>query len=244
MQCGSIYIGYSDQELQNAARLSERTGFKWILQLGHHEDPRVPAEQLLPGMLAKLDRTGLRPHIIALSWGEEWNERCLIGEFLPLGISPSMCYDVVYAWLGRQNGEVKKVFPGVPTLWVTHLVDPQRRVPENIDLIALDPYPSDHQTFAQFEPLLLMSAHYARKPLVLIPRWFRVTGPFQGPQWRDFANEPSRDMIDGYWRWLQRGDVVGMWGFLWGSRPTADLIGLVDMPNVRAYVEQKFRPNE
>lgn len=240
MRCGSIYIGYTDQELRDAALRSEQTGFKWILQMGHHEDPRIPAEQLLPGMLAKIQRAGLLPHIIAISWGEEWNERCLIGDFLPIGIHPSMCYDVVYTWLGRQNAEVKKAFPAIPTLWVTHLVDPQRRVPQNIDLIALDPYPSDNQTFQMFETLLHVSAYYARKPLVLIPRWFKATGPFQGSEWQQYSRDPSRDIIDGYKRWMQRDDVVGMWGFLWGSRPTAQLVGLDAMPTVRQYVEQQF----
>lgn len=143
--------------------------------------------------------------------------------------------------LGLQHARARAA-TGKPVIWVTTAVHVTRPVPANTDYVALDPYPRDGTRFADVaEPILLHAEVATHLPLVLIPRWFSTAGPFQGDEWRTFASAPTQDMVDGYARIFARPRWVAMVGFLWQSRPTADLVGLADMPHVRAMVERALR---
>ena len=71
-----------------------------------------------------------------------------------------------------------------------------------------------------------------------IARWCKATGPAQGVRWRETSVDPTDNWAAGYAWLLARPAWVALIGFLWESRPGADLVGLQDMPQARAAVER------
>lgn len=241
---GGIDGDASAATLRAAAERSRLTGHRWVLQVGHHRHPLEDAGAVTADTLARAAAVGLRPYVDAMTYGEEWHERCQMGEFADLGLTAGhpACPSVVAGWFSRQHERAKAASGGLPILWITHVAHPAYRpVPAGVDYLALDPYPVDGQAWADFEPLLSLSEASTTLPIVLIPRWAYATGPFQGRGWERTSRPPSLDVIDGYARFAARPRVAAVWGFLWASRPTADLVGLRDMPATRAAVESSLR---
>lgn len=229
-------------ELIAAAERSRLTGFTWVLQIGHHEPAEAPAGPIAALARTRAEAAGLWPYVIGVTYGEEWHERCRAGKFAYLGLTEGhpACGSIVYDYLSRQIAAVDAVTGGLPVLWITHLVYPGAPVPVGVDYVGLDPYPVDGESWQDFEPLLLISEHWTPLPLVLVPRWFRATGPFQGEDWRKAKRPVSAEIIDGYARFAARPSVVAVLGFLWASRPYADLVGLADLPSTRAAVARSL----
>lgn len=233
MICGDCW---NDLELHNAVLMSRQSGKLWVVQLGFFDPPAQPATETARRVKDRLIGAGLWPYVIATVYGEEWYERWLQGEFSYLGLraddpngSP-----IIEDWLGKQNKLVKDVM-GKPTVWVTHMVTSWRRVPQNIDVVMLDPYLTDEQPFDIIENIFLDAERQTWHPLVVVPRWFRSMG-----NWPQGTRPPSKDVIDGYARILGRQRYIAMVGFLWESRPWADLIGLEQMPETRKLVERSL----
>lgn len=239
--CGSLDADASDAALRDAAARSRATGFTWVLQIGHHVAPHLPAGPVAARARQRAEAAGLWPHVAAVTYGEEWHERCFFGEFAAYGLTANApeCPAQVVGWMSQQHAAVKAA-TDKPIVWITHFVHPTRPVPAHTAYVALDPYPTDDQDFAFVEWLLALSADSTDLPLVIIPRWFQATGPFQGRRWQDASRPPSQAVIDGYARWARHPRVVALWGFLWASRPYADLVGLADMPATRAAVERSL----
>lgn len=239
--CGGIDGDANAATLAAAAERSRLTGHRWVLQVGHHRHPLEDAGAVTADTLARAAAVGLRPYVDAMTYGEEWHERCLLGEFASL-VAPSACPGAVAAWMSHQHARAKAASGGLPILWITHLAHPlYRPVPTGVDYLALDPYPVDGQAWADFEPILSFSEASTTLPIVLIPRWAYATGPFQGADWWRVSRPPSLDVVDGYARFAARPRVAAVWGFLWASRPGADLVGLRDMPATLSAVERSFR---
>ena len=220
-----------------------RPGFGWVAQIGMHDDPRLAAGPIAQAAVDRLTAAGLWGNVIGVTWGEEWYERWFHGYFDRYGLPASHPEGVaiLHDWIGRQQAILRAV-TGRPVVWVTSRVSASRPVAAASDIVALDAYPADGATFAaSVEPVLLEAEALTTVPLVLVPRWFVMTGPFQGAGWRAFSQPPTQDAIDGYARYLARPRWIAMWGFLMGSRPGADLVGLADMPASLSAVEQSLR---
>lgn len=239
---GPIGALATDDEIAQAVAQSQARGFKWIVQFGYEVAADTPVALVVPAQKARLERLGLWPHVVAVDWNEEWYERCLGGEFfdrfhIPEG-SP-LCGPAIASWLGTQHASLKQI-TGKPVIWVTGMVAPGRLVPANTDYVAVDYYPQDGQPIDVIAPAVLMAEQYTTLPLVIIARWFRNTGPFQGPSWDRGDEEPPASWADGYATVLARPRWFAMLGFLWNSRPWAQLVGLADMPTFQAAVKRSL----
>ena len=242
--CGTISGDATDAELARAAERSRASGFQWIVQIGYNSPVLQHAGDVSAAVKARFDRFGLWPFVAATAYGEEWHEHCLGGAFFaaPLWIpawSPA-CGDLVVQWLSVQHARMKAV-TGKPVLWITGTVAPGRLVPTSTDFVAVDYYPQDGQPFAAIEPVFVMAEQYTDLPLVLVMRWFKNTGPYQGPLWHTGAADPLDEWAAGYARLAQHPRVVALMGFLWQSRPWAQLVGLEDMPATHAAVVAALR---
>lgn len=242
VNCGMLSADASDADVAAALARSRASNFAWVLQLGHHIPATTLAEEVAAPVRARFERLGLWPYVVAVTWGEEWHERCLVGEFADLGLTPwhPSCGPVVEAWLGRQQAQVRAV-TGKPVIWITGMVSASRPVPAASDFVGIDLYPVDGQSFASLAPDLLANETATSLPLIIIPRWFQMTGQFQGPGWALMSAPPDPAWMDGYAAILARPRWVAMIGFLGASRPYAELVGLVDLPGTLAAVESSLR---
>lgn len=237
---GALSGDASYDDMVAAAERSRRTGFGWVLQLGYSALPLQPAEHGAAFAIYRAKDAGLWPYVIAVTYGEEWYERFYAGEFAPYGF-PATRPDgpeQVRAWMSRQQCALKTYSVGdVPIVWITGAVTAVRAVPDCTDVVAVEAYVPDGATFASIEPVLAEAETATTLPLAIIPRWFASKGPFQGPHWQMTKHAPTRDMVEGAVRVLRRPRWIAMWGFLWASRPYAELTGLADMPQVRHWLE-------
>lgn len=231
----------NDAQVAAAVARSRATGFLWVVQMGYHAHPVRPAEEVGAEVRARLERLGLWPYVAAVNYQEEVYEQWRGGVFTPFGLPPDHPHGVpvLHAWWGRQHTHLRAV-TARPIVWITHTVY-QQPVPQSTDFVALDPYLRDGEPFSTIEPFLLHAETATSLPLVLIPRWFRSVGPAQGPGWEGGSAPPSAEAIDGYARILARPRWFAMAGFLWQSRPWADLVGLADMPDTLAAVERSLK---
>ena len=230
--------GYDD--MVQAAERSRATGFRWVLQLGFSALPTAPAEEAAYWAVYRAKDAGLWPYVIAVTYGEEWYENFYADAFAVYGfpLTRPDGPEQIRAWMSRQHCALRVY--GKPIVWVTGVVNAVRAVPDCTDVVAVDAYVPDGSTFSLIEPILAEAETATTLPLVLIPRWFQMTGPRQGSAWHQMASEPTKETVDGYARWLARPRWTALWGFLWASRPGADLVGLADLPNVRRWVEQSL----
>lgn len=237
---GTLAAHAPDGQLAEAAARSRATGFLWIVQAGFDVPPHVYAEAPARAMRARFEAAGLWPYVVAVTWGEEWYERCAGGEFsATYGVSGPACVFGVYDWMSAQHEALARV-TGKPVMWVTHVADRLwRRVPSHTSYVAIDAYPTDGQAWGDLLPTLLHSEGGTDLPLVIIPRWYQTTGPVQGDRWRETSASPER-WADGYAALLARPRWVAMLGFLWASRPWADLVGLEDMPDAQRAVARSL----
>lgn len=239
---GTIPSWADDAAVRRAVAQSAATGFKWIVQFGFDVSADTSVSAVAPAQKARLERLGLWPHVVAVDWSEEWYERCLGGEFferfhIPAG-SP-LCGPAIESWLGAQHASLKRI-TGKPVIWVTGMVVPGRLVPANTDYVAVDYYPQDGQPIEAIAPVVLAAEQHTTLPLIIVARWFRNTGPYQGPSWNSGDEEPPASWADGYATVLARPRWFAMIGFLWNSRPWAELVGLADMPTFQAAVKRSL----
>lgn len=222
-----------DENFIAARRLSERRGIVWLLQLGYHEDPRTAIGPHAARVRDRLLATGLRPHMVAQSVGEEWYEHWKTGTFARFGLNsdnPAGMF-IIRDWLGRQHLAAKAVL-GLPVVWITGAVHAWHPVPPNTDLVALDPYVTPGETFATaVAPVLAVSEQSTHLPLVLIAQWFHAEG---------YARPRAED-VAAYLAWLARPRWVALLGFTGRSRPWAGIVGLADLPDIQTAVEQIVR---
>jgi hypothetical protein len=237
-----IKSGASDAELRAARRLSEQRGILWWFFLDVNP-PHAPAGALAEAAKARTDAAGLTPYIIALSLGEEWYERLAAGEFAPYGLGFPSGVPIVHDWLGRQQTAAHAVF-GVPVVWLTTLPNNDRTlgahlwrpIPASTHAVAVDAYVPAGGTFAaHVAPVLAHAEVTTALPLVLIPQWFHMPGH---ALW-DYR--PTVDDIEQYRAWAARPRWVATFGFSWLSGPSDGIIGLADLPDLRAAVESFVR---
>jgi hypothetical protein len=238
--CGSIGDMASDQAIEDAYQRSVTTGFRWILQMGDSDDPTIPAEKIALRDLKRFWK--LMPYIEAVTYGQEWYEQCTAGVYSRYGLTPDnpLRNFIIYTWLGMQHAAVKKVM-NRPVIWITTAVYSEQPVPLNTDIVSVDIYVQDGETTDWAEFVLRYAEIATDLPLVVTPRFFKNTGPKQGPGWTLASQDPTKEMVDMYLRIFMRKRYIAMWAFLWQSRPYADLVGLEDMPAIRDYFLDRLR---
>lgn len=231
-----------DANFVSARALSQRRGVRWLLQLGYHEPPAQPIGAHAARVRARLDAAGLLPHLAGMAVGEEWYERLLTGVFAPLGLPADhpQGIEIVREWAGQQHAAAFAAIP-VPVLWITTLPnnDPTfgrawyRPVPASTHVVAVDAYIHAGGTFAgHVAPVLAHAETTTALPLVLIPQWFHIPGD---PLW---SYRPTTADLDAYAAWAARPRWIATLGFTWRSRPWAGIVGLRDLLDLRATVEQ------
>ena len=124
VQCGAISADASDDQLRDAQKRSAATGFTWIVEMGFTSPVLADAGAVAAAYRERFERFGVWPYVVATTWGEEWHERCLGGEFyeaplfIPAG-SPA-CGELVVQWLSVQHARMKTV-TGKPVLCAVKL---------------------------------------------------------------------------------------------------------------------------
>ncbi len=212
-----------------------RPGFGWVVQIGFHESPLEPAGVIAARVMRQLVDAGLWDQVLAFVYGEEWYSRFDQDHFAAYGLQAGHPQGIstIHAYLGRQHGEIVAV-TGKPVLWVEVAVTADRQPPAHTAYVGIDAYVPDGQTFeASVGPVFLEAERATPLPLVVIARWFAYAGEKQGPGWRRFSGGPTPEMAAGYAAVLARPRWHALIGFLWGSRPSADLVGLADLPDTR-----------
>lgn len=218
-----------------------RPGFGWIVQIGFHESPLLPAGPLAGRVRAQLEASGHWSDVLAFVYGEEWYERLAGGEWRALGLADTAeGRGIVRDYLGRQQRDIVAA-TGKPCLWITTIVTADRQPPDYTGFVGVDRYPVDGESLADWWGPHQSTEDTCSLPLVAMPRWFRNTTAFQGADWTLRSAEPTRVHADWYARLVERPRWVASLGFLWQSRPYAGLVGLEDMPEVRAAYERAMR---
>lgn len=236
---GPIGDTASDQEIESAFQKSVTTGFVWILQLGYHDHPLTSAVEIAERSRVRFRR--LMPYIVAVVLGEEWYEHFRANDFAIYGFPSSFPngVELIRVWLGHQHARLKEAL-GKPVIWITNAVYWEQPVPDNTDYVAIDAYSADDEDFSWVIARLLYAEVATDLPLVFIFRSFKTTGPKQGENWIDFSQEPTKETIDLAFEVLKRKRYIALLPFLWESRPYADLVGLNDMPELKAYFFQQM----
>lgn len=238
---GTIADFYPDAFFVSARELSERRGFSWVLQMGYQEPVERPIEAHARRILAKLDATGLRPYVIAVTVREEWYEHWRAGEFADKGLPPDAPWgvSVIRDWAGRQHAAVKAVL-GLPVVWITTAANddaalhPHQPIPANVDVVAIDAYVTKGGNFnTSVRPVLEHAERTTHLPLVLIAHWFRHEGD---AMWH---HAPTEDDTAAYLDWVQRPRWIALLGFTWRSRDNG-IVGAVDLPSVRRVLERRM----
>lgn len=212
---------------------ARRPGFGWVVQIGFHEHPLEPAGVIATRARARLIEAGLWDDVWAFVYGEEWYERLAGGEFAGYGLHDVAAHrQIVRDYLSEQQRQIAEV-TGKPLVWVTTVVTPERQPPAHTGWVAVDLYPLDGDSPSRLDPAYALTEASTALPLVAMPRWFRNTTATQGAEWRARSAVPTREMHAWYAALLQRPRWVAALGFLWQSRPSAGLVGLQDMPEVR-----------
>lgn len=240
MSFGTIDGDDTDSNIINAVARSRNTGFRWIVQMGYHDHPLTSSIGVADRVMDRMDRLGLTPFIVGISYGEEWYEQCLAGKYIDIGISGPDCYEKVFSWLSHQHSQVI-ARTNRPIIWITGLVDELRKVPSHVTYVALDYYPNDNQRLMDLLPVFHTSHLYSpNHKKIIIARWYSTTGPIQGDHWPLMSKPPTQEFFTTYRLLLDHPDVVAMLGFLWESRPFAHLVGLQDMPAQRLMLERSL----
>jgi hypothetical protein len=222
-------------DFEAARRLSDRRGFKWVLQLGYALPPTEPIGPHAARVRARLDAAGLTPHVVAMSVGEEWYEHWRAGTFAPYGLAADnpAGMPIIRDWMGRQHAAAKAAIP-VPVIWITtvagHPAGTFRPIPPNTDFVAIDAYiPKGGSFDVNVAPIFAyaeQSVVGTGMRLVQIPPWFEAEG------WET----PTDLDLKKYALWAARPLWFAVLGFTWQDRPALGMRGLESLPGTRAAV--------
>lgn len=225
-------------DFDEAARCQRETGLSWVLAL-YGVSRYEPVGPYARAVKARADAAGLR--FLAVVYHEEWYEHAFTPGALPIGaLDPAHPVDavsivtLVHWWVGQQHATLATVFPGVPRVWLTGLVNDDRRhgpalwrpVPAGTDAIALEAYVPCGLTWDQTAGLYIRHALATRRePIVLVAQAFEAPGD---PLW---GCGPAA-AVDGFASALRQPGVWGAWLFDWKVRP--GIVGLSGLPQWRA----------
>lgn len=223
-------------DFAQAAEDSRLTGVRWVLQImTPHSQPLA---DVMPDLLARLESSGLRPYILAVTYREEWYGAWKSGELQIPGLDRAnlshwpIAAQAIAGWCGQQHAEIRKALPGVPVLWLDGYVNDDlsfggqwyQPVPAGVDALALEAYVPAGGSWAQDVEVFLDHAVSTREePIVLVAQGFQDEKP--GGMWSD---GPTEESIRETERWMDHDRVIGAWVFTWASR--TGCIGLADLP--------------
>lgn len=231
---GTIGEQVTEEEIDLALRKSLTTNFVWILQVGYFDHPLTSAT--LIGERNNIKFRKLLNHIVGVALSEEWYEQFRGNHFAIYGFPSDFPNgaELIHMWLGIQHGRLKQSM-GKPVIWITNVVYSLQPVPDNTDYVAIDAYSADDEDFSWVIRRLLYAEIATHHKLIFIVRFFKVTGPKQGSDWRRYSKDPQKETVDLAVQVLKRDRYVALLPFLWESRPGADLVGLKDMPELKRY---------
>lgn len=218
-----------------AAADSRATGVRWVL---HILSPAysTPLKDVLPGIVQRLDASGLRSFLVGVCYHEEWFSEFKAGRLTVPGFDCKNPAHLIPAaqmirwWVSQQHEVLKAALPGVAVVWVDTFCndDPSfggwwyQPVPTGVDVLALEAYvPAGGSWAADVEPFLQHAVSTRKEPLALVVQGFQ-----SDDQW--WAHGPTDDGIAQTRRWLDHPRVIAGWVFTWSSRP--GVRGLADLP--------------
>lgn len=230
-------------DFEAAADCSARTGLKWVLALHKADYDHVE------GIRARAIDKGLAPYVLALTYREEPYQHYFFGLDLPPALrialddqpdaDPYARIRLVRDHWSAAHATIKAVWPGPLVAWITPFVNDYEGygplwyapLPDGVDVLVLDPYASDAQSFTDWPEVAIQHAvNTTTLPIAIVPQWFAAPGTAFSRQRVDFTAH--------YARWYAHPRVVAFWGFLWESRATT--LGLKDLPALRAAVEARI----
>lgn len=231
-------------DFRTAAACSRQSGMAWVLVLHHAEAEHIE------GVRARATETGLAPHVLALTYREEPYQHYRLGLSLPLVLEDRLdaapeadamtrLHMVRDHW-SEAHATIRAVWPGPFVAWITPWVNDSLAwgeplyapLPDGVDVLVLDPYATAGQSFTDWQEIVIRYAvQTTTLPIALVPQWFVQPGTSLGT---------VRDFTQDYFRWLAHPRVVALWGFTWESRGPG-LVGLKDLPTLRASVEARVR---
>lgn len=228
------------EDFHAAADCSRRTGHRWVLFLTGSPYQPITAHAL--AVRTRIEAAGLRPYLLGVVDHEEWYENVLSGAWAFWTQDPAVVVPVVHAWTSARNAEIRAVFPGLPILWITTLVNDSqaaglwlwRPLPVGVSAIALEGYVPKGRTWAQTAGVYLAHALATRpEPIVLVTQGFRIPGD---PLW-DVGPTGFTETAAA----LQHPRVIASWLFAWDGdlwAQWAAIVGLKQRPDWQAqYVE-------
>lgn len=227
-----------------AAQCSRATGKRWVVQL-YGPDAATDLRAHVTAVHQQAVAAGLAPYVLAVTYREEWFESLrhgllrthpVFGVYEPDSLAGIAA---IRDHLTAAHAAIHERWPGVPVGWITTFVNPSRAygdalfapLPGGVDVLVLDPYATATQTFDDWPGLVFAHAvNVTTLPIAVVPQWFAAPGT-------TFAPRP--DLTAGYAQWLRHPRVVAGWGFAWAGG--AGLLGLQDLPALRASIETAFR---
>lgn len=205
----------TDEELRwardyAAGRNAAGLPFAWVLALTG-PDKYAPMGEWLPATAKRIEASGVRPYIAAVSYREEW-----------YGADTTINQvEMTQAWINAQHKVIRRTWPGLPIVAIegfwcpTSAFGPAFYRPEyDHDIRGVEAFVPAGQTWHSE----LMDAKFAlacgeavgpyrlpKKPVVIVSQAFRSTG-----QWAEWVTD---DTIAHTARWLQHPAVIAHWPF-------------------------------
>lgn len=211
----------TDEELRWAAayasgRHAAGMPFAWVLALTGPSF-RAPMAEWLPAVAARIEASGLRPYIAAVSYREE--------VYGYPGNDTIAGLDETRDWMNTQITAVRQQWPGLPVVGIegfwcpTADFGPAYYRPEyDHDIRGVEAYVTAKSSWAHdlLEPKLALACgepvgpyRLPRKPVVIISQAFRAA-----PEWPAWVSDET---IAHTARWLQHPTVIAHWPFDWAS---------------------------
>ncbi len=219
------------EDFEAARKCSERTGITWVIQFGFDDPLGTPVDAEIIRVQQKLTESGLSPHVIGMSYVEEWygltNKRTVKER------------DDVREFGALQHDKLKAAFPGKLLVYVDALVndnpaygiDVYHPLPRGVDVFAMEYYQRREDDFDLF--FQYVKAAFPTLPIAL------VGNAYYDPRFPESSWKPTRGYTESYRRYLNDPRVIAGILFTWRDRPWVGMQGLESWPDVQAWFVQR-----
>lgn len=215
------------EDFTAARKCSEKYGIKWVIQFGFDDPLGTPVDAEIARVNKKLDESGLRIHMIGMTYVEEWygltNKRTVKER------------DAVRDFGSAQHLALKNAFPGRLIVYVDALIndnpvygiDVYHPKPYHVDVFAMEYYQPREDDFDLY--FQYVKAAYPTLPIAL------VGNAHYDPRFPASSWKPTQAYTESYKRYLNDPRVIAGILFTWRNRPSVGIIGLESWPEVQAW---------
>ena len=212
-------------DFTEARKCSERTGMKWIMQFGFNAPLGTPVDGEIAFVQDKLKTSGLAPHVIAMTFVEEWQGL--------MGKRTIEERNQVWEFGSEQQRKLKQAFPGWLMAYVDQLVndnpaygvDLYMPLPRGTDIFLMELYDGDRSMLNLYFDYVKATTNI---PIAIIGQGFYDHRFPQYPR-------PSEDYVEWWRKKLDDPRVVAGMIFTWRNRAPGTIVGLQSMPSVERW---------